>query len=413
MLTVLGALGVFISLILVLTAIIIMAEQKLVSRGDVRIVINGDEESGLVVEGGSSLLNTLGEQGIFLPSACGGQGTCGTCMCRILDGGGELLPTETTFITRRLAKEGWRLSCQVKVREDMSIHLPDDVFSAGRWECRVISNRNVSTFIKEFTVQLPDDETLNFRPGGYIQVEVPGYSLDFARDIDISENYREEWERIGLLDLKVRNSESVVRAYSMANHPAEGNIVRLNVRIAAPPWDSSRGGFRKVPPGIASSYIFSRKPGDSIIITGPYGEFFMQDSDREMVYIGGGAGMAPLRSHIFHLFYSLRTHRKVSFWYGARSRKEIFYEKEFRKIELDNPGFSFHVALSEPLDTDRWEGDIGFIHQVVLDKYLISHPAPEDVEYYLCGPPVMIDAVEKMLADLGVEPEMIRFDRFG
>ena len=330
----------------------------------------------------------------------------------MLEGGGDLLPTETTHITRKMARQGMRLSCQVKVRQDMRIEVPDEVFSIRKWECQVVSNENVSTYIKEFVVKLPEGEIIDFKPGGYIQVEAPGITVDFSSDIDIPDQYKGEWEQVGCFDLKVKNSEPVMRAYSMANHPAEGNIIKLNVRIALPPWSSAKSSFEKVPPGLMSSYIFTKKPGDQVTVSGPYGEFFIQDTDREMVHIGGGAGMAPLRSHIFHLFHTLKTKRKVTYFYGARSKREIFYEDDFRKIEKKFPNFKFHIALSEPLPDEKWDGLTGFIHNAAYDEYLKNHPAPEDIEYYLCGPPVMIDAVEEMLDSLGVEPEMIRFDKF-
>jgi Na+-transporting NADH:ubiquinone oxidoreductase subunit F len=412
MITILSAILAFSSVALFLTMIIIIAEAKLISRGVVKIVINGEQYKALEVESGATLLSTLAENDIFLPSACGGGGTCGTCRCQVFKGGGDILPTEMGHISRRLAKDHWRLSCQVKVREDMEIGVPEEIFSIKKWECEVISNENVATFIKEFVVRLPEGETLDFEPGGYIQLDVPQYEIDYRRDITVQDKYRGEWERLGLYGLKSKSTQPVFRAYSMANHPAEGNIIKLNVRIATPPWDRERDGFKNVPTGIASSYIFRCEPGDRVTISGPYGDFFIQDTDREMVYIGGGAGMAPLRSHIFHLFYTLKTKRKVSYWYGARSRGEIFYEEDFRKIEKKFPNFSFHIALSEPLPEDNWKGYTGFIHNAVYEHYLKDHPVPEEIEYYLCGPPVMLNAVKKMLSNLGVEDEMIRYDEF-
>jgi Na+-transporting NADH:ubiquinone oxidoreductase subunit F len=412
MITILSAILAFSSVALLLTVVIIIAEEKLVSKGMVKIVINGEQDKALEVESGATLLSTLAGNGIFLPSACGGGGTCGTCRCQVFEGGGDILPTELGHISRRLAKDHWRLSCQVKVREDMEIGVPEEIFSIKKWECEVVSNDNVATFIKEFVVKLPEGETLDFEPGGYIQLDVPQYEIDYRRDITVQDKYRGEWERLGLYGLKSKSTQPVFRAYSMANHPAEGNIIKLNVRIATPPWDRERDGFKNVPTGIASSYIFRCEPGDRVTISGPYGDFFIQDTDREMVYIGGGAGMAPLRSHIFHLFYTLKTKRKVSYWYGARSKQEIFYEKDFRKIEKKFSNFSFHIALSEPLPEDNWKGYTGFIHNVVYENYLEDHPAPEEIEYYLCGPPVMLNAVKGMLSNLGVEDEMIRYDEF-
>ena len=412
MITILTTLAVSAGIILILTFLIVSAEYKLVNREAVKIVINGDEANPLKVESGKTLLSTLSEQHILLPSACGGQGTCGVCRCKVLEGGGDLLPTETTFVTRKMAKEGIRLSCQVKVRENMRIEVPEEVFSIRKWECEVLSNRNVSTYIKEFVVRLPEGETIDFQSGGYIQIEAPVHTVDFSKDIDVEEEYRDEWNDLKIFNLKSRADEPVMRAYSMASHPAEGNVIKLNVRIATPPWDAVKCGFKKIQPGLMSSYIFSRKPGDKVTRSGPYGEFFIRDTDREMVYIGGGAGMAPMRSHIFHLFHTLKTTRKVSFWYGARSQREMFYQDEFEEIENKFDNFSFNLALSEVSPESQWTGYKGFIHQVVLEKYLKDHPAPEDIEYYLCGPPVMVDAVEGMLYSLGVEPSMILYDKF-
>lgn len=414
MFTVIIGIAAFTSIALILTLVIMGAEARLVQKGSARITINDDPEKALEVAPGKTLLATLSQEKIFLPSACGGGGTCGTCKCRVIEGGGDILPIELNHISRKMAREGWRLSCQVKIRGDMAIRVPEEIFSIRQWECEVLSNNNVATFIKEFVVKLPEGMRLDFQAGGYIQIEIPAHRTDFGRDIEVrDERFRGEWERLHLFDMKVKNPEPCVRAYSMANHPAEGNIVKLNVRIATPPWNPKKRTFINYPPGYGSSYIFSRKPGDRVLISGPYGEFFIQDTDREMVYIGGGAGMAPMRSHIFHLFHTLKTKRKVSYWYGARSKMEIFYEKEFRDIERRFKNFSFHVALSEPQPEDRWKGHTGFIHQVVLDEYLSNHPYPEDIEYYLCGPPVMLEAVQRMLQGLGVEPEMVRFDDFG
>lgn len=390
----------------VLTIALLAAEARLRPQRKIKITINGDADGAIETDAGGTLLNTLSSNGVMLPSACGGGGTCGVCRCQVLAGGGDILPTEQQHINFRDAKENWRLSCQVKVRDDLQVQVPDEVFSINKWQCEVISNNSVATFIREFVLRMPEGEELNHKSGGYIQIEVPPYEIDFGKDIEVEDEYREDWERMNLFALGAKNALPIQRAYSMANHPAEGNIVMLNVRIATPP----RG--MQVQPGLASSYVYARKPGDVVTISGPYGEFFIQETEREMCYIGGGAGMAPLRAHIFHLFHTLQTGRKVSYWYGARSKREIFYEDHFRAIEEKFPNFSFHVALSEPLPEDNWTGPVGFIHQVVLNEYLGKHDAPEDVEYYLCGPPLMLTAVQKMLYDLGVEPEMIRYDEF-
>jgi len=407
---ILTSIAVFLAIILLLTMILLYARKKLTPQGEVILKINEEEKK---VEPGGTILSTLASMDIYLPSACGGGGTCGMCKCQVLEGGGSILPTETNFFTRREQQNHWRLGCQVKIRNDMVIRVPEEVMGIKKWECTVVSNRNVATFIKEFVVRLPEGEKMDFKPGGYVQIDVPRIEVDFTKDIDVDEPFRKEWDKYGMWDLKMKNTEETFRAYSMANHPAEGNIIMLNVRIATPPWDRSKGRFMNVNPGVCSSYIFSRKPGDKVMISGPYGEFFIKDTDREMVYIGGGAGMAPLRSHLFHLFHTLKTDRKVSYWYGARSKGEIFYEEEFRKIEKEFPNFSFHIALSEPRPEDNWNGYVGFIHQVLYDNYLSRHEEPEEIEYYLCGPPMMNDAVFKMLYNLGVPEEMIDYDDFG
>ena len=407
--TILYSILVFIFIILLLVALLIVARDKLLPKGDVKLKINDRE---LTASPGSNLLSTLSSASIFLPSACGGGGTCGMCKCQIIEGGGSILPTETGFFTRKEQLNHWRLACQVKVRDSMTILLPESVLGIRKWECEVVSNRNVATFIKEFVVKLPDGEELNFEPGGYIQIDVPKYSLTF-KDFMIEEEFRPDWNKYNMWDLKVTNSTETYRAYSMANYPAEKNLIKLNIRIATPPWDNVKKEFIKVPPGICSSYIFSRKPGDKVMISGPYGEFHIKNTNNEMVYIGGGAGMAPLRSHIFHLFHTLRTKRKVSYWYGARSLREVFYEDEFRAIEKEFPNFRFHLALSEPLPEDNWKGYTGFIHKVLYDNYLSKHDEPEDIEYYFCGPPQMNNAVIRMLYDLGVPEENISFDDFG
>ncbi|MFA8300910.1 MAG: NADH:ubiquinone reductase (Na(+)-transporting) subunit F [Hyphomicrobiales bacterium] len=401
---------VFLVIILLLVSILLYAKKKLTPQGEVKIKINGEKE--LEVEPGSTLLSTLSNNNIFLPSACGGGGTCAMCKCQVYEGGGSILPTEKGYFTRKEQQSNWRLGCQVKVREDMSISVPAEIFGIKKWECEVVSNENVATFIKEFVVKLPEGETLDFRSGGYIQIDVPKCQVDF-KGIEVQDEYREDWDKFNMWNLKMKNSEDCFRAYSMANHPAEGNIVKLNIRIATPPWDKKANGFMNVNPGICSSYIFSRKPGDKVTVSGPYGEFFIKDTKREMMFIGGGAGMAPMRSHIFHLFQTEHTDRKATFWYGGRSKRELFYTDEFETIDDENSNFEFKVALSEPLKEDNWNGYTGFIHQVIYDNYLKNHPEPEEIEYYLCGPPQMNDAVMKMLDDLGVPNEMIAFDDFG
>ena len=400
----------FLVIILALVATLLFARAKLTATGQVKININ--EEKEVVVNPGSTLLTTLSETGIFLPSACGGGGTCAQCRC-VVEGGGSILATETGHFTRKEQQEHWRLGCQVKVREDMKIHVPEHVLGVKKWECEVVSNNNVATFIKEFVVKLPEGETLNFKSGGYIQIDVPKIDVDF-KDIDVDAKFRDEWEKFGMFKLQMKNPEPTFRAYSMANHPAEGNIVMLNIRIATPPWDRANNAFKNVNPGICSSYIFSRKPGDKVTVSGPYGEFFLKKNDNEMMFIGGGAGMAPMRSHLFHLFHTVKeTKKNVTFWYGARSWKEVFYYEQFRDIEKNFPNFKFNLALSEPLPEDNWEGPKGFIHQVIYDNYLSKHEEPEEIDYYLCGPPMMNDAVQKMLYNLGVPNENVLFDDFG
>ncbi len=403
--------GMFTVVVLALVTLILLARSKLVASGHVDILINDAADRSISVPAGGKLLNVLASNKIFVSSACGGGGTCAQCKVQVYEGGGDILPTELNHISKREAREGMRLSCQVNVKQDMKIEVPAEVFSVQKWDCEVVSNRNVATFIKELVLKLPEGEILDFQPGGFIQIDVPPFECSFS-EFDVEEEFHEDWDRFRVWDLKTINRESVFRAYSMANHPAEGNIVMLNIRIATPPPDREKGGWTDLMPGLASSYTFNLKPDDEVTISGPFGEFFIQETDREMVYIGGGAGMAPLRSHIFHLFHTLKTDRKVSYWYGARSSKELFYEEHFEDIEKDFPNFSFHVAMSEPLPEDNWTGHTGFIHQVVLDNYLNDHPAPEDIEYYLCGPPLMLQAVLGMLDELGIEEEMIRFDEF-
>ncbi len=410
-LTIVTSIAVFLILTLLLVTVLIVAKNKLTPKGKAVININkGNSE--LETSPGSTLLSVLGDNKIFLPSACGGGGTCGMCKCQVHSGAGSILPTETGFFSRKEQQADWRLACQVKVKENMEIGIPQEVMGIKKWECEVVSNENVATYIKEFVVKLPEGENLDFRAGGYIQIDVPKIEVNF-KDMDIEEEYREEWEKYNMFDLKMVNPEPTYRAYSMANHPAEGNIIMLNIRIATPPFDRVNGGFMKVNPGICSSFIFNSKPGDKVTISGPYGEFFMKDTDNEVMFIGGGAGMAPMRSHIFDLFHTKKSTRKVTFWYGARSMKEVFYKDHFDKIAAEFPNFEWHLALSDPQPEDNWEGPTGFIHQVIYDNYLKDHEAPEDLEYYMCGPPMMNAAVEKMLYDLGVPDEMIDFDDFG
>lgn len=408
---ILASIVIFLVVTLILVSILLFARKKLMPQGEVKIVINDEKE--IETSPGSTLLSTLANEKIYVPSACGGGGTCAMCRVQVLEGGGTILPTEKGFFTRKEQMDNWRLGCQVKVREDMNIQVPPEVFGIKKWECEVISNHNVATFIKEFVVKLPEGENLDFQSGGYIQIDVPKCEVDF-KDIEVEEEYRDEWDKFKMWDLKMKNPEPIYRAYSMANHPAEGNIVMLNIRIATPPWDRKKNGWMNVNPGICSSFIFSRKPGDKVTISGPYGEFFIKDTQREMMFIGGGAGMAPMRSHIFDQYETKKTKRKATFWYGGRSLRELFYMEDFEKIEKENEGrFKFEVALSEPKKEDNWTGYTGFIHQVIYDNYLKNHPEPEEIEYYLCGPPMMNDAVQKMLDDLGVPEEMIAFDDFG
>ncbi len=421
----------FTFVILVLVVVLLVAQSKLVQSGPVNIIVNGDKDHPITTSAGSTLLSTLSAQKIFLPSACGGGGTCAMCKCTVLEGGGDVLPTEVGHLSRTEQKEQVRLSCQIKVKNDLRIEIPEEIFGIKKWECEVVSNYNVSTFIKEFVVRLPPGQTLDFESGGYIQIDVPKTEVDF-KNFDITPHpdlghdkdvYRADWDKFQMWDLKMKNDEPIFRAYSMANHPAEGDIIMLNIRIAAPPWDRSKNQWMDVNPGVCSSYVFDKKPGDKVTISGPYGEFFINNTEREMIYIGGGAGMAPLRSHIFHLFHTEKSKRKVSYWYGGRSKRELFYTEHFREIENSFKNFNFHIGLSEPLPEDNWktkssleddgDGYVGFIHQCLYDNYLKDHPEPEEVEYYLCGPPMMNAAVLKMLDDLGVPDENIRFDDFG
>lgn len=429
---VLWAIIAFSVILLILAFGLIYAQKKLVAQGDVKIIINGDESKPILVKPGSSLLSTLSGEKIFLPSACGGGGTCAMCECHVYEGGGDVLPTEMNHLNRKEVAEGKRLACQVKVRQDMKIHVPEEVFGIKKWECEVISNYNVASFIKEFVVKLPEGESLEFQSGGYIQIDVPEITVDF-KNMDITahpkyhddpKKFQSEWDKFKLWDLKMVNEEPQFRAYSMANHPAEGNIVKLNIRIATPPFDNNTKTWMNVNPGVCSSYIFNLKPGDKCVVSGPYGEFFIKPTQKEMVYIGGGAGMAPLRSHLFHMFHTLKnTNRKVSFWYGGRTKRELFYIDEFRQIEREFPNFKFYVALDNPLPEDNWQvkenidapgdGFKGFIMPVLYEQYLKNHPEPEEIEYYFCGPPMMNQSVIKTLDSLGVPPENIAFDDFG
>ncbi|MGO2103559.1 MULTISPECIES: NADH:ubiquinone reductase (Na(+)-transporting) subunit F [Psychroflexus] len=428
MIVIISSVVVFLILILLLVILLLTAKAKLSPSGPVTININ--DEKDIETGSGSTLLSTLGDNKLFLPSACGGGGTCVQCKCIVEDGGGAILPTEEPHFTRKEIAEGWRLGCQVKVKEDMKIQIPEEVFGIKKWEATVVSNYNVASFIKEFVVEIPED--MDYKAGGYIQIEVPKCTVDF-KDMDITahpeehpddpQKFKQEWDNFKLWPLTMKNTETVERAYSMASYPAEGRRVMLNVRIATPPFDRSKGDWMSVNPGVASSYIFNLKEGDKCIISGPYGEFFINESEAEMLYVGGGAGMAPMRSHLYHLFRTLKTGRKVSYWYGGRSKRELFYLEHFRALERDFPNFKFHLALSEPMEEDNWkekksiddEGDgfVGFIHQCVIDNYLNHHEEPEEIELYFCGPPLMNQAVQKMGEDFGIPDENIRFDDFG
>jgi Na+-transporting NADH:ubiquinone oxidoreductase subunit F len=399
--------GMFTLIVLILVAVIMVAKSKLVPQGDVEILINDDPSKKITTQPGTKLLNALANSGIFVSSACGGGGTCGQCRVHISEGGGEILPTERDHINRKEAREGCRLSCQVNVKQNMKIELEEEVFGIRKWDCTVKSNHNVATFIKEFVVQLPEGEVVPFRAGGYIQIEAPPHHVKY-KDFDIDEKFRGDWERFGFFNIESKVDDETIRAYSMANYPEEFGIVMLNVRIATPPPKDL-----SLPAGKMSSYIFSLKPGDKVTISGPFGEFYAKETEAEMVFVGGGAGMAPMRSHIFDQLRRIKTNRKMSFWYGARSKKEMFYVEDFDMLAGENDNFDWHVALSDPQPEDNWEGYTGFIHNVLLENYLKNHPAPEDCEFYMCGPPMMNAAVIKMLKDLGVEDENIMLDDFG
>ena len=397
--------AMFTAVILALVAFILAARSKLVASGDVNIEING--EKTITVPAGDKLLQTLSNAGLFLPSACGGGGSCAQCKCVVLDGGGSMLPTEEAHFTRREANEGWRLSCQAPVKQDMKVEVPEEVFGVKRWECTVESNPNVATFIKELTLRLPEGENVDFRAGGYVQLECPPHVVNYS-DFDVEEEYRSDWERFGLYQYTSEVKEPLIRAYSMANYPEEKGVVKFNIRIASPP-----PGSTDIPPGKMSSYVFNLKPGDKISVYGPFGEFFAKETKAEMVFVGGGAGMAPMRSHIFDQLKRINSDRKISFWYGARSLKECFYDEEYDQLAAENDNFDWHLALSDPQPEDDWDGLTGFIHNVLFEQYLKDHEAPEDCEFYMCGPPMMNAAVIKMLEDLGVEPENIMLDDFG
>ena len=397
----------FTGVVLLLVLVIIGARRQLVSTGDVSIEINGDSTNTVVTASGNKLLQTLAENKIFLSSACGGGGTCSQCKCQVLEGGGSILPTEESHFSLKERNEGWRLSCQVAVKNDLKIKIPEEVFGVKEWECEVISNDNVATFIKELVLKLPEGESVDFKAGGYVQLEAPSYKDLSYKDFQIADEYHEDWDRFKIWDNVANNDESIIRAYSMANYPEEKGILKFNIRVASPPPGSS------VPPGLMSSWVFSLKPGDKVRVFGPFGEFFAKETKSEMVFVGGGAGMAPMRAHIFDQLLRIHTDRKITFWYGARSLKEMFYVDEFDSLDAKNDNFSWHVALSDPLPEDDWEGETGFIHQVLFDNYLKDHPAPEDCEFYLCGPPMMNKAVVDMLLNLGVEPENILLDDFG
>jgi Na+-transporting NADH:ubiquinone oxidoreductase subunit F len=403
--TIVYGVGMFTVIVLLLVAIILAARSALVSTGDVSILING--ERTITVPAGGKLLQTLSEADLFLPSACGGGGTCAQCKCIVSDGGGSMLPTEESHFTRRDADEGWRLSCQIAVKQDMKIEVPEEVFGVKQWECTVESNPNVATFIKELTLRLPEGENVDFRAGGYVQLECPPHHVKYS-DFDVEEEYRGDWEHFGFFKLESTVQEDVIRAYSMANYPEEKGVVKFNIRIATPP-----PGSEGIPCGQMSSWAFNLKPGDKVKVYGPFGEFFAKDTDAEMVFIGGGAGMAPMRSHIFDQLRRVHSKRKISFWYGARSLREMFYVEDYDQLAAENENFDWHVALSDPQPEDNWEGLTGFIHNVLFEEYLKDHPAPEDCEYYMCGPPMMNAAVIQMLTDLGVEPENILLDDFG
>jgi len=401
------SLAVFLGVILTLVGILLLVESQLTVKGDQRIVINGDESKSVSTPGGKTLLSALIENQIYLPSACGGKGTCGTCKCKVIEGGGDILPTELSLVSRKERTEQIRLACQVKVKQEMAIRIPDEIFNIQKYTATVVSNDNVATFIKELAIKLDDGQTIQFKAGAYMQIDIPEYEADF-KNFSVAERYKAAWKQFNLLTLKAKSDEPANRAYSLANPPIETDLLRFTIRIATPP-----PGVEAAPPGVGSSYVFNLKPGDRVTISGPYGDFFAKETEREMCFLGGGAGMAPLRSHIRQQLLAENTKRRITFWYGARSRQEMFYDEEFKELEERFPNFSYHVALSDPQPEDNWDGPVGFIHQVANELYLSPHEDPTEIEYYLCGPPPMVAAVEKMLYDLGVEPEMIAYDKFG
>ncbi len=405
--TIVSGVAMFTIMVMSLVLLILFARSRLVSAGDVTIEINNDPERAITVPAGGKLLNTLADQGIFLSSACGGGGTCAQCKCQVVDGGGSMLPTEEGHFTRGEAREHWRLSCQVSVKQDMKIQVDPEFFGVKRWETTVLSNDNMATFIKELVLEIPKGESVDFRAGGYVQLEAPAHTVDY-HDFDIPEEYRGDWDRFKIFDNISTVKEPIVRAYSMANYPEEKGVIKFNIRVASPP-----PGSTGIPPGQMSSWVFGLKPGDKVNVFGPYGEFFAKETEAEMIFIGGGAGMAPLRSHIFDQLKRLNSKRKISYWYGARSLREMFYVEDFDELAKEFDNFEWHVALSDPMPEDNWEGYTGFIHQVVLDNYLKEHPSPEDCEFYMCGPPMMNQAVVGMLEDMGVEKENIMLDEFG
>jgi len=403
----LASISVFSGVIIGLVSVLSLLEKKVIGGGDCKVLINGDDEKSPTVSSGTNLLSALANEKIFIPSACGGGGSCGMCKVQITEGGGDILPTELPHLTRKERSECVRLSCQLKVKNDMEIQIPDEVFSVKKFECTVESNHNVATFIKDFTVRLPEGLDMDFRAGGYIQIDIPEFEKLKYSEFEIENEFRDEWEKYNLFKLTCDNDEETFRAYSMANYPEEKGMIKLNIRVATPPPGMD------VNPGIGSSYIFNLKPGDKVMISGPYGEFYAKETEREMCFIGGGAGMAPMRSHIFDQLKRLKSNRKMTYWYGARSKREMFYDEEFQELEKLNDNFKYYVALSDPQPEDNWDGYVGFIHQVLQNEYLNKHEDPTEIEYYICGPPMMLVAMQKMLHDIGVEPDMIAYDDFG
>lgn len=401
------SMAVFLGVTLFLVGVLLLVENQLTVKGDRRIVINGDDSKSVTTPGGKTLLGALIDNQIYLPSACGGKGTCGTCKCKVIEGGGDVLPTELSLVSRKERAEQIRLACQVKVKQDLSIRIPDEIFNIQKYAATVVSNDNVATFIKELVLKLDPGQTIEFKAGAYIQIDIPEYEAEF-KDFSVAEKYKAAWKQFNLLTLKSRSDQPVNRAYSLANPPIETDPLKFTIRIATPP-----PGKGELPPGVGSSYVFNLKPGDRVTVSGPYGEFFAKETEREMCFLGGGAGMAPLRSHVRQQLLAFNTKRRITFWYGARSRQEMFYDEEFKELQAKFPNFTYHVALSDPQPEDKWDGPVGFIHQVARDTYLAKHPDPTEIEYYLCGPPLMVAAVERMLYDLGVESGMIAYDKFG